>query len=253
MLLGLVRPNAGTAASAAGATSELEHPSSTSARCSRTRASTPAAAAATTCACSPPPAAMPAARVDEVLERGGARPPPPTGASRATRWACASAWPWPPPCSGTPQMLILDEPANGLDPPGIRWMRDFLRSEARRADARVLVSSHLLAEVAQSADDLVVIAARAAARRRSRSSRCSGCPARPPPACARPTPSGSRALRASRDAVETGSDGALVVHGLTPGRGRAAGRSSTAWRSRSSAPWRARWRTPSSSSPEAAA
>jgi ABC-2 type transport system ATP-binding protein len=54
-------------------------------------------------------------------------------------------------------VLILDEPANGLDPPGIRWMRDLLRSEAARGRA-VLVSSHLLSEVAQAADDVVVIA-----------------------------------------------------------------------------------------------
>jgi ABC-2 type transport system ATP-binding protein len=57
---------------------------------------------------------------------------------------------------GDPEVLILDEPANGLDPPGIRWMRDLLRGEAARGRA-VLVSSHLLSEVAQSADDLIVI------------------------------------------------------------------------------------------------
>jgi ABC-2 type transport system ATP-binding protein len=59
---------------------------------------------------------------------------------------------------GDPEVLILDEPTNGLDPPGIRWMRDLLRAQARRGRA-VLVSSHLLSEVAQSADDAVVIAA----------------------------------------------------------------------------------------------
>jgi ABC-2 type transport system ATP-binding protein len=58
---------------------------------------------------------------------------------------------------GDPEVLILDEPANGLDPPGIRWMRDLLRTEASRGRA-VLVSSHLLSEVAQSVDDVVVIA-----------------------------------------------------------------------------------------------
>ena len=57
---------------------------------------------------------------------------------------------------GDPEVLILDEPANGLDPPGIRWMRDLLRSEAGRGRA-VLVSSHLLSEVSQSVDDIVVI------------------------------------------------------------------------------------------------
>jgi ABC-2 type transport system ATP-binding protein len=53
-------------------------------------------------------------------------------------------------------VLILDEPTNGLDPPGIRWMRELLRAQAGRGRA-VLVSSHLLAEVAQSVDELVVI------------------------------------------------------------------------------------------------
>ena len=58
---------------------------------------------------------------------------------------------------GDPDVLILDEPANGLDPPGIRWIRDLLPKQAARGRA-VLVSSHLLSEVALSADDVVVIA-----------------------------------------------------------------------------------------------
>ena len=57
---------------------------------------------------------------------------------------------------GDPEVLILDEPVNGLDPPGIRWIRELLRYEAGRGRA-VLVSSHLLSEVAQSVDDVVVI------------------------------------------------------------------------------------------------
>jgi ABC-2 type transport system ATP-binding protein len=57
---------------------------------------------------------------------------------------------------GDPAVLVLDEPANGLDPQGIRWLRDFLRSLA--AEGRtVLVSSHVLAEVAQTVDEVVVI------------------------------------------------------------------------------------------------
>ena len=51
---------------------------------------------------------------------------------------------------------MLDEPANGLDPQGIRWLRDFLRGLASEGRA-ILVSSHVLAEVAQTADDVVVI------------------------------------------------------------------------------------------------
>jgi ABC-2 type transport system ATP-binding protein len=57
---------------------------------------------------------------------------------------------------GDPEVLILDEPANGLDPAGIRWLRDFLRSLAD--DGRtVLVSSHVLSEMELIADDVVVI------------------------------------------------------------------------------------------------
>ena len=59
---------------------------------------------------------------------------------------------------GDPRVLILDEPANGLDPEGIRWMRDLLKALA--AEGRtVLVSSHLLSEMQQLADDVVIIAA----------------------------------------------------------------------------------------------
>src|SRR6478672_841898 len=57
---------------------------------------------------------------------------------------------------GEPQVLLLDEPANGLDPAGINWLRGFLRGYA--AEGRVVfVSSHLLAEMSQMADQLVVI------------------------------------------------------------------------------------------------
>ena len=57
---------------------------------------------------------------------------------------------------GEPEVLVLDEPANGLDPAGIRWLRNFLRGFAA-AGGTVFVSSHLLAEMAEMADDVVVI------------------------------------------------------------------------------------------------
>ena len=57
---------------------------------------------------------------------------------------------------GDPEVLVLDEPANGLDPAGIRWMRDLLRGFADRGGT-VLLSSHLLHEIEVVADDLVVI------------------------------------------------------------------------------------------------
>ena len=58
---------------------------------------------------------------------------------------------------GEPEVLILDEPANGLDPEGVHWLRTFLQSYADDGGT-VLVSSHLLAEVAQTVDDVVIIA-----------------------------------------------------------------------------------------------
>ena len=57
---------------------------------------------------------------------------------------------------GDPEVLVLDEPANGLDPQGIRWLRDFLRGVASEGRT-VLVSSHVLSEVEQTVDDVVVI------------------------------------------------------------------------------------------------
>ena len=57
---------------------------------------------------------------------------------------------------GDPELLVLDEPSNGLDPDGVRWLRDFLRAFA--ADGHtVLVSSHALAEVAQTVDQVLII------------------------------------------------------------------------------------------------
>jgi ABC-2 type transport system ATP-binding protein len=57
---------------------------------------------------------------------------------------------------GDPEVLVLDEPANGLDPMGVRWLRDLLRRLAGEGRT-VLVSSHILAEVAQTVDSVVII------------------------------------------------------------------------------------------------
>jgi ABC-2 type transport system ATP-binding protein len=57
---------------------------------------------------------------------------------------------------GDPELLLLDEPANGLDPEGVRWLRDFLRAFASEGRT-VLVSSHVLAEVAQTVDQVLII------------------------------------------------------------------------------------------------
>jgi ABC-2 type transport system ATP-binding protein len=57
---------------------------------------------------------------------------------------------------GDPATLILDEPANGLDPDGVRWLRALLRGIGAQGRS-VLVSSHQLAELAQTVDDVIVI------------------------------------------------------------------------------------------------
>jgi ABC-2 type transport system ATP-binding protein len=100
-------------------------------------------------------AGLPSSRVDEVLEivaLGNAAKRRVGGYSLGMRQrlGLASA------LLGDPEVLILDEPANGLDPAGIRWLRDLLRSLAGEGRA-VLVSSHVLSEVAQTVDRLVVI------------------------------------------------------------------------------------------------
>jgi ABC-2 type transport system ATP-binding protein len=98
---------------------------------------------------------IPGPRVDEVLDlvelgQAGRRRVKGYSLGMRQRLGLAAA------LLGDPEVLVLDEPANGLDPQGIRWLRDFLRSLA--AEGRtILVSSHVLAEVAQTVDDVVII------------------------------------------------------------------------------------------------
>ena len=157
MILNLVRPTAGTATIGGRRYVDLDQPL-------RTVGAVLEASAAhrgrtgrnhlrAICAA----AGLPMKRADEVLELVGLTP----AAKRKfkgyslgmrQRLGIAAAM------LGDPRVLILDEPANGLDPEGIRWMRDLLRRLA--ADGRtVLVSSHLLSEMQLLADDLVIIAA----------------------------------------------------------------------------------------------
>jgi ABC-2 type transport system ATP-binding protein len=100
-------------------------------------------------------AGLPVGRVDELLrlvELNGAGNRRVKGYSLGMRQRLSLAGA----LLGDPRALVLDEPANGLDPQGIRWLRDFLRAQA--ADGRtVLVSSHVLAEMAQTVDEVVVI------------------------------------------------------------------------------------------------
>ena len=100
-------------------------------------------------------AGLPEPRVDEVLrlvelEQAGRRRVKGYSLGMRQRLALASA------LLGDPEVVVLDEPANGLDPEGIRWLRALLRRFADEGRT-VLVSSHVLAEVAQLADDAVIV------------------------------------------------------------------------------------------------
>ena len=100
-------------------------------------------------------AGLPLARVQEVLDQvglaeAGDRRVKSFSLGMRQRLGLASA------LLGEPEVLILDEPANGLDPEGMHWLRRFLRGFADQGGT-VLVSSHLLAEVAQTVDEVVII------------------------------------------------------------------------------------------------
>jgi ABC-2 type transport system ATP-binding protein len=98
---------------------------------------------------------IPRSRVDEVIDLVGLRPVARKRAGKFSlgmgqRLGIASA------LLGDPATLVLDEPVNGLDPEGIRWVRDLLRGIA--AEGRtVFVSSHLMSEMALTADHLIVV------------------------------------------------------------------------------------------------
>jgi ABC-2 type transport system ATP-binding protein len=157
MLLNLVMPTAGTATIGGHRYVDLEQPDrmvgavleASSAHKGRTGRNHLKACCIT--------AGLPLSRAEEVLEMVGLVP----AADRKfkgyslgmkQRLGIAAAM------LGDPRVLILDEPANGLDPEGIRWMREFLQSLA--AEGRtVLVSSHLLSEMQALAEDVVIVAA----------------------------------------------------------------------------------------------
>jgi len=157
MLLNLVTPTAGTATIGGRRYADLEAPlrhvgavlEASSAHKGRTGRNTLRVATAA--------AGLPDTRADEVLELVGLTPAAKRkfkGYSLGMRQRLGIAQA----LLGEPHVLILDEPANGLDPEGIRWMRELLRGLADTGRT-ILVSSHLLSEMELLADDLVIIAA----------------------------------------------------------------------------------------------
>jgi len=155
-LLGLVRPSSGAATFDGRSYEQLDRPSSHVGAVLEDAAFHPGRTGRNHLRVLAVTGGHPERRVDEVLSavdlrQGADRPAKSYSMGMRQRLGIAAA------LLGDPQVLILDEPTNGLDPPGIAWMRGLVREQAARGRA-VLISSHLLAEVAQSVDDVVIIA-----------------------------------------------------------------------------------------------
>jgi len=155
-LLGLVRPTGGTATFGGRRYEDLDRPSTKVGAVLEDASFHPGRTGRNHLRVLAVTGRHPQGRVDDVLVTVGLtdaadRPVKGYSMGMRQRLAIASA------LLGDPEVLILDEPTNGLDPPGIAWMRGMVREQAARGRA-VLISSHLLAEVAQSVDDVVVIA-----------------------------------------------------------------------------------------------
>jgi len=156
MVLGLARPSAGDATVEGKRYTELEDPARTVGANLEVAGAHPGRSGRNHLLSLAAMAGLPASRVDEVLRmveldgKPANRRAGKYSLGMRQRLGLAAT------LLGDPRVLILDEPANGLDPQGIRWLRDFLRSMASEGRT-VLVSSHVLAEVAQTVDDVVVI------------------------------------------------------------------------------------------------
>ena len=154
-LLGLVRPTAGSATIMGKRYRELDEPSKRVGAVLEASHVHPGRSGRNHLRVLAAAASIPESRVDEVLalvelSTVGRKRTKTYSLGMRQRLGLAAA------LLGDPEVLILDEPANGLDPQGIRWLRDMLRSLA--AEGRtILVSSHVLSEVAQTVDEVVII------------------------------------------------------------------------------------------------
>jgi ABC-2 type transport system ATP-binding protein len=155
MMLGLVRPDAGTATIGGLAYTDLPEPNSAVGAVLEATAFHPARTGRSHLRIYCTISGYPRSRADEVLDQVGltsAARRPVRGYSLGMRQRLALATA----LLGDPQVLVLDEPANGLDPEGIAWMRRLLRDLAAQGRT-VLVSSHVLSEIQQLVDHVVII------------------------------------------------------------------------------------------------
>lgn len=155
ILLGQIRPTSGTATIGGASYSDLRHPLRTIGAVLEESAYRPRRTASRQLMLAAKANGIPSARVAEVLHLVGLQDDGDTrlgsySLGMRQRLAVASA------LLGDPGVLVLDEPANGLDPEGIRWMRLLMRRLADEGRT-VLVSSHVLSEIEQVADDVVVL------------------------------------------------------------------------------------------------
>ncbi len=155
ILLGQIRPTSGTATIGGVNYSELRHPARAIGAVLEEAAYRPRRTAARQLLIAAKANGIPASRVDEVLRLVGLQDDADTrigGFSLGMRQRLSVATA----LLGDPGALVLDEPANGLDPEGIRWMRLLMRRLADEGRT-VLVSSHVLSEIEQVADNVVVL------------------------------------------------------------------------------------------------
>ena len=156
MLLGLVRPSGGTATFGGVAYRDLEHPLGTVGTALEASSFHPGRTARNHLRVYAAAAGIDTKRIDKVLELTGiaeAADRRVGGFSMGMRQRLGLSFA----LLGDPRVLVLDEPINGLDPEGIRWIRGFLQQLAEEGRT-VLVSSHLLSEVQQSVERVVIIA-----------------------------------------------------------------------------------------------
>ena len=155
-LLGLVTPTAGSVTLDGRAYRDVENPLRTVGAALEAASFHPGRSARAHLQVMALAARLPSSRVDEVLLQVGMtefadRRVGGYSLGMRQRLALAQA------LLGDPPVLVLDEPANGLDPAGIAWLRQFLRALAQEGRT-VVISSHVLSEVQQTVDDVVVIA-----------------------------------------------------------------------------------------------
>ena len=214
-LLGLVHPTSGSATINGRRYADLTHPARTVGAVLEATSFHPGRRARDHLNILATAARIPLSRVDETLDRvgladAGHRRVGGFSLGMRQRLGLAAA------LLGDPEILILDEPTNGLDPDGVRWLRGLMRQQAGEGRT-VLVSSHLLSEVAQTVDDVVIIASGALVTRgpidevaRQAATQFAVLLRTPDPAEAH------RVLAAADLDVTLDREGALVISGATP-------------------------------------